>query len=351
MKNRKQVAALLCLLLLFLAMPVSAAETEQTTLPPRFIGVWDLSMVPDSWSPLETRDANQQEILMLTAEPLYRLGSDGAVEAAQAAELPVDVTAEFSGSYGIPELARRGYAFAVELREGTFWEDGKALTVEDWAYTVEMLLEVEKFPLELAGYQAFLRADSHPAQKIVSLMDAGYQSVAEAEDAGIGDFYVDTDHFWGLDTGWRRITDRTRLFDGAIPSGCEEMYVTAAYLYRQYLSDTGSQTMFQSEFVGIPVQAGETYTMNDVGLLVRDNRLILILEEPATASHVALALSGFYPMPQGVDPSAYGTGGNYTSCGPYRIESVGNNEIKLIPNLHWTGETVEFESVSCRVGS
>ena len=351
MKNRKQVAALLCLLLLFLAMPVSAAETEQTTLPPRFIGVWDLSMVPDSWSPLETRDANQQEILMLTAEPLYRLGSDGAVEAAQAAELPVDVTAEFSDSYGIPELARRGYAFAIELREGTFWEDGKKLTVADWAYTIEMLLEVEHFPLELAGYQAFLRGDSHPAQQIISLMDAGFESVAEAKEAGVCDFYVDTTHFWGLDTGWRRTIDRTRLHDRAMPSGCEEMYVTAAYLYRQYLCETGSQTMFQSEFVGIPAEAGVKYTMNDVGLLIRDDRLILILQEPATASHVALALSGLYPVQQGADPAVYGTVGNYTSCGPYRIESVGNNEIKLVPNLHWTGKTMEYESVFCRVGS
>ena len=349
MKKMKRFLTLLCLILMILTLPVSATETA--TLPPRYIGVWQMSGMPDRWSPLEARNGDQEAILSLTAEPLYRLGNDGSVECAQAVELPVDVTAEFSGSYGIPEYAGRGYAFAIELRAGTFWEDGKTLTAADWCYTVEMLLAQEKFPLELALYQAFLRGDTHPAQKIVRLMDAGFESVAEAEAAGVRDFYVDTTYFWGLDTGWRRTTDRTRLFDGAIPSGCEEMYVTAAYLYRQYLSDTGSEKMFQSEFVGIPEEKGEVLTMNDVGLLVRDNRLILILQEPATATHVALALTGLYPMPQGTDAAQYGSAAAYSSCGPYRIESVTDAEIMLVPNEYWTGELVEYETVFCRTGS
>jgi ABC-type transport system substrate-binding protein len=354
MKKMKRFMALLCLLLMILALPVSATEpaaTEMPVLSPRIVGVWNLSGLPDNWNPLEVRNGDQEAILSLTAEPLYRLGYDGSVESAQAAALPVDVTAEFAGTYEIPEYAGRGYAFAIELRAGAFWEDGKALTAADWSYTVEMLLAKEKFPLALANHRAFLRGDTHPAQKIVSLMDAGFDSVAQAQEAGIRDFYVDTTYFWGLDTGWRRTTDRTRLFDAAIPSGCEEMYVTAAYLYRQYLSDTGSENMFQSEFVGIPVESGEALTMDDVGLLVQDNRLILILQEPATATHVALALSGLYPVPQGTDAGQYGSASAYRSCGPYRIESMTNTEIILVPNPHWTGEKAEFETVFCRTGS
>lgn len=354
MRNLKRFVALLCLCLMAVSMPVSATEptaTEDATLPPLIIGIRELSRVPETWNPMEVLDRDQEAILALTSEPLYRLGTDGSVMPVQATELPVDVTAEFAGRYGVPGDAMRGYAFTIELREGTFWDDGKALTADDWRYTIQKQMEQNVFPLEISNYQAYLRGDTGPAEQIVSLQDAGYSSVAEAEEAGIRDFYVETTWFWGLDTGWRRATDRTRLFDAAIPSGCEEMYVTPAYLYREYLGNTGSQTMFQREFVGIPVQYGEPMTMDDVGLFVKDNKLVLILQEPTTATHVALTLCGLYPVPQGTDAENYGTASNYQSCGPYRVDAASDSEITLIPNPHWTGETAEFELVRCAPAS
>lgn len=350
MKKMKRFLALVCLCLMAVSLPVSATETTATeapTLPPLIVGVRELSGIPESWNPLEARDADQEAILALTSEPLYRLGADGVVMPVQAAALPVDVTAEFAGRYGIPGDEVRGYAFAIELREGIFWDDGVALTASDWLYTIEKQMEQNVFPLEISNYQAYLRGDTGPAEQIISLMDAGYGSLEEAEEAGIRDFYVDTTHFWGLDTGWCRATDRTRLFDAAIPSGCEEMYVTPAYLFREYLSSTGSQTMFQSEFVGIPVQNGASMTMDDVGLFVYEDKLVLILQAQTTATHVALALSGLYPVPQGTDAEHYGTAANYHSCGQYRVDSVSDQEIILIPNPHWTGETAEFDWIRC----
>lgn len=353
MKIMKQAIVLLCLLALVL--PVSATEvptevTEPPTLPPLVMGVRTLSEVPENWSPLSQRTTDQNAVLQLTGETLYRV-QEGEVVPQQAAQLPVDVTAEFAGRYYIPQSAAHGYAYAITLREGTFWEDGKSLTLSDWAYTLEKQLELNLFPLEIANYRAYLRGDTAPAEEIVSLMDAGYNSIEEAEAAGIYDFYVDTTLFWGLDTGWRRSTDRTRLFDAAIPSGCEEMYVTPAYLFREFLGKSGSQTMFQSEFVGIPVQSGEKMTIQDVGLFVDSDRLILVLQEPVTVTHLALALADVYPVPRGTDAANYGTASNYLSCGPYRIESATNESILLAPNPHWTGPAAAFEQVLCRAAS
>lgn len=347
MKIMKRIWILLCVLAL--ALPVSATEapteiTEPPTLPPLVVGVRTLTEIPESWDPLEVRSDAQNAILELTGEPLYRI-CDGAVVAAQAAQLPVDVTAEFAGRYHIPAQATRGYAYAITLREGTFWDDGRALTLSDWVYTIEKQLERDQFPLEIANYRAYVRGDTAPAEEIVSLMDAGYGSVEEAEEAGIFDFYVDTTQFWGLDTGWCRSTDRTRLFDEAIPSGCEEMYVTPAYLYREYLGKTGTQTMFQSEFVGIPVQSGEKMTMNDVGLFVDGDRLVIVLQQQTTATHLALILADFYPVPSGTDGAAY------VGCGPYSVAERNENEILLTPNPYWTGEAAAFEQVLCRTAS
>ena len=61
-----------------------------------------------------------------------------------------------------------------------------------------------------------------------------FSSVSQAEAAGYTDFYIDITHFWGMDAGWLRVTDSTPLKDAAIPSGCEEMYLTAEYLYRNF---------------------------------------------------------------------------------------------------------------------
>ena len=351
MKTMKRIWILLCVLALVL--PVSATEvsteiptemTEPPTLPPLVVGVCTLSEIPESWNPLEVRTGDQNAILELLGEPLYRI-CDGAVVSAQASSLPVDVTAEFAGRYHIPAHATRGYAYAITLREGAFWDNGRALTLSDWVYTVEKLLDSDLFPLEIANYRAYARGDTAPAEEIVSLMDAGYNSVEEAEQEGIFDFYVDTTYFWGLDTGWRRSTDRTRLFDEAIPSGCEEMYVTPAYLYREYLGKTGTQTMFQSEFVGIPVRSGEKMTMNDVGLFVDGDRLVIVLQAQTTATHLALVLSDFYPVPSGTN------GNGQFSSGPYSVAEKNENEILLVPNPYWTGEAAEFEQVLCRVAS
>ena len=348
MKQIKRFLALLLSFAVVCAVPVLAAETESNTLPPVYVGVQRLENIPESWNPLEETDADQKAILRLTGETLYRQDETGAVVPAQATELPVDVTAEFAGSYGIPKNARRGYAFSIDIRPDARWEDGKTVNAADWFFTVERLLERGRFPLEIVNYEAFRQGATRPSDQIISLKEAGFGSVAEAEAAGHTDFYIDLEGFWGLTTGWLRITDRTRLQDAAIPSGCEEMYLTAEYLYRNYLSDSGSQKMFQSEFVGIPVALGQQLIMADVGLVAMENRLVLILQEPTTCGYVACALTELVPVRPSGYSDHYGTRDSYVSCGPYRIASVSGAEITLEPNPHWTGAEAEFKNIFCR---
>ena len=345
MKNMKRLFILACALML-LVLPAAATETTPT-LAPRVEGVLELSQIPESWNPLGQLTDDQRAILSLTSETLYRVDGEGQIQPAQAAELPVDVTAQFAGHYGIPSIAVRGYAFAIPLRDGATWDDGRPLSAGDWTYTIELLLKQDQLPLDIANYHAYRQGDTSPAAQIVSLEDAGYKSMEEAQAAGLRDFYVETNVFWGLDAGWLRITDRTRLFDPAIPSGCEEMYVTPAYLFHTHLSNSGDLKYFQKEFVGIPAADGEPMTMADVGLLVWEDQLVLILEERTTPSQLALALSPFYPIQQGAKADRYGTAGYYTGCGPYRIVSANKEEILMVPNSFWSGETADVELVRC----
>lgn len=353
MKNTKRIAILTCVLLMILALPVSATETPGPTLAPRMEGVMELSQMPDNWSPLGQLTDDQRAILSLTSEALYKIDSEGQLQPAQAAALPQDVTAQFAGHYGIPKTAVRGYAFAIPLRDRACWDDGRPLSAGDWVYTIEMLLKRDLLPLDIANYDAYRQGETGPAAQIVSLEDAGYSSLTDAQAAGIRDFYVETNVFWGLDAGWCRVTDRTRLFDPAIPSGCEEMYVTPAYLFQTYLTNSGGLKYFQKQFVGVPAADGEPMTMADVGLLVWEDQLVLVLQDRTTPSQLALALTSFYPVQQGADPDRYGTAGYYTGCGEYRIISANAKEILMVPSAFWTGETadVELELVRFRSAS
>lgn len=348
MKNVKRIFILACVLMA-LILPVSATQSPAATLAPRVEGVLELTQVPENWSPLGQLNDDQRAILSLTSETLYKIDGEGQIQPAQAAELPLDVTAQFAGRFGIPKAAVRGYAFAIPLRSGACWDDGRPLSAGDWAYTVELLLKQDVLPLDIANYHAYRQGETGPAAQIVSLEDAGYKSVEEAQAAGLRDFYVETNVFWGLDAGWLRITDRSRLFDPAIPSGCEEMYVTPAYLFRHHLSNAGDLKHFQKKFVGVPAADGEAMTMADVGVQILEEQLVLILEERTTPSQLALALCGFYPIQQGANPDRYGTAGYYTGCGPYRIVSVTKDEILMVPSAFWTGETadMELELVRC----
>lgn len=335
MKHTKRLVALLLVFAALAAIPVLAAELE-----PIRVGVMTLDEIPEDLNAADA-DPNAAAVLALTGQTLYAVTESGEILPSQAA-LPVDVTAEYAGTYGIPQAAKRGYAFAIDIREDACWEDGKGVSGADWYHTVMLLMEEGRFPLEIANHQAYLRGETKPSDQIISLKEAGFSSAMEAEADGHNDFYIDVTHFWGLDAGWLRITDRSRLEDAAIPSGCEEMYLTAEYLYRTYLGDNGSQSMFQSEFIGIPLVEGEKLTLADVGLTAEENRLVVILQEPAAASYVAAALAELMPVRPGSEA------GSYVSCGPYRIVSAGKDELILEPNPHWTGEPAAYEIIKCR---
>ena len=339
MKNMKMLPVLL-LCILALTLPTVAAEPEASTLPPVYVGVQKLEAIPESWHPLQERTQDEDLILSLTGEPLYRLGDEGTFVPAQAAAMPLDVTAEYAGSFGIPKTARRGYAFAISIRGGACWENGEAVTAKDWYYTAGKLLEQGRFPLELGGYREFVAGGTKPSEKIVSLMEAGFDSAMEAEAAGHSDFYIDVTGFWGLEEGWLRVTDKTPLTDAAMPSGCTEMYLTAEYLYRNYLAQGASQEMFQTEFVGIPVTEGEKLTMEDVGLICKEDTLVIILCQPTAPSYLAMALSGLYVAREA----------DFGSCGPYRVASSTDSELVLEPNPLWTGEQPPYKTIRFHAG-
>lgn len=338
----RRIFPLILVLCLLLPLAVSAEETAPA---PRIEANHTVSALPDRWNPLSTLSEEAALLLRLTAAPLYSLSPDGKdLTPVLAESLPQDVTAEFAGRYGIPADAARGYAFRIGLDPEARWEDGSPVTSRDFVFTFRQLIENKAFPLELAMVQEYYSGAQKGTGDIVSLRDAGFGSVEEAENAGYNLFYVDTGRFWGLDAGWVSVGDYTRLKDSAIPSGVTEMYVSGAYLYDRYLR-TGCETdRFQRQFIGI-CSGTERVTREDIGLIEEEGSLVLILRRPAAAEYVALQLSTLLPVRESIYADNYATSAkSYRSCGPYRILSATEEAILLEPNPYWTGKTQVFRA-------
>lgn len=327
-------AICLMILALLLAQPVFA-ETEAATeaaQPDIVTAIRKMEEIPTDFGIHADVSEALQWLRSLTASPLYAM-TDGSWVPVLAGQLPEDVTAEYAGTYGIPADAGRGYAFCILLNSDARWENGKAITADDVLSSIRARFsneESRKDWLCLSGATAIDKGQTKAGSDIISLKDAGFTSITEAWGAGYKEFFLDIEHFWGLEGGWMSVSDRTRIRDYAMPSHLDEAFVSPAYLYRNYLMDRGEHRRFQTTFVGVSKTPGEAYTMDDLGLIrVDDASFVIILQDPATASTLMQYLEKLTIFPENAQ--------EYLSCGLYRIVSATESEILLEPNPHWWG--------------
>lgn len=342
---------ILMLMLAALLCPLFGYATEvEDTLPADAVGVYEMPVLPGNWSPLSDQTPQKQFLLEMTSDRLYRVDSDGGVQPAMAQALPVDVTAQYAGNvdFGIPTQARRGYVFQLELNPGVCWENGEAVTAQDWVFTLTQYWRAGKLDLALGWVTT--SDQSEQAQTPVSLREAGFSTLSQAQEAGFTDFFVDVGTFWGLSCGWKSVDDRTRLRDYAIPSGLDEYYVTPAYLYETYLAPGRGYERWQADLLGVQMQTATESVENPGILQTEDGKILLLLNQPTTATAVALALTDCFPMPQSQWSDVYGSAASYLACGQYRVESAGVEQILLVRNEAWQGDWQQQqpEQIRCR---
>lgn len=328
------------------APPETQPPAAEATEPEILTAVRYMDTLPGNWSSTAEQTPEKEFLRSLTTAPLYHVNEDG-IEPGFCA-LPEDVTAQFTGTYGIPTDAQRGYAFRICLEE-IFWDDGRAVAAEDLRFSMETLLDEYSW---LAGAREYADGWERETDRVLSLEEAGFASVGEAREAGYNRFYVDMEHFWGLEAGWSGADDRTRVQDYAMPAGLAEMYVTSGYLYERYLAEGMDYDHLQPEFVGISAEPENRMLPEDVGMItVSDRELIVVTAEPMSARSVALKLSELVLLRQELYSESYGTSPeNYCSYGPYRIVSADAAVITLERNEYWTQgyEDSPAQRIECR---
>ena len=84
----------------------------------------------------------------------------------------------------------------------------------------------------------------------------------------------------------------------------------------------------------------------NVGILKTDDyELVLILEEPETASSLSVKLADFYLIREGC---SYRSAPGSASYGPYRVAEVTSEGIRLERNPNWWGKAGAYEQILCR---
>lgn len=350
-----------------------------------------MSTMPSNWNPHTYQDADNAEPLNYITDSLYTMVFNDAIHPregfepfegyviipAMAAAMPVDVTESVKAAhpeFGIPESATSSYAWSVKLRDDLKFDDGTPITAETFVESLKRLLNPDAANFRAAdvyeGSYAIANAKEYAlsGQPTLTSFDS-LGTTYEEYIANGGDpskVAVDMANFWAVTGpdgihGFGYITDDTMVRDPAVKEGEPEDYVSAKYLWDNYLGPDGEYagTGYDTAYAGvveIPYEAG--YDFSNVGLFVSgDNELTFVFRN---------AMEGFFlttyamSTPYLVNLAVYDAnltttdtpGGTAysstfmtsvdTSCsyGPYKIsEFQTDKQMHFVKNENWYGWT------------
>lgn len=345
---------------------------------------------PSTWSPTDWEQSGESNLLGRISTPLYsfRLNADKTDYVRipdAAAELPIDVTAQYAGNekYGVPENATSGRVYEVKLNEKLCWEDGTPVTADDYIYTISQFLNPEmlnfRASLFYEGNTALANArlyynslktgmDYHSINDEWNAPELQWDALVKGDDgcyytADGRPVYVDwnipTEYFYeesvrdwvGEGDGW--ITTDAYALDAYVNDDGYVPLTDEAYNYIQPLFDSWGDgyTMVWVCSYGTPVEPNG-YTMDDVGVIKNDDySLTFFLTKHVDADVFADTLSGnLYCVKKdiyeankkevgGLIKSSYGTSiDTCMSYGPYKMESFQpDKQTVLVKNENWYG--------------
>jgi oligopeptide transport system substrate-binding protein len=327
---------------------------------------------PNTWNAHEWESNEDSYIMDYTTLGLYDFILNDTLDGYEiipemAAENPVDVTGDYAGNdtYGVPADATSGYAFKIALNELATWEDGTPINADTYLYSMEQMLSSEmknyransyySGQLTLANSYSFYMQDQVGAPSYSTIGSAGYDTIADAQAAGITEFYVDMANFWGMaDAGWQSITDETEYVDPAVPDETDpEHAVSGKYLYDSYLAAGAAYESYQGDYIGYVTSVIEETTFDQVGLIkTGDYEITIVLERPITDFYLKYNLSTNWIVYKdlyeagksdfgGLTKTNYGTAvDNYMSFGPYKLTEYQTDKvITMEKNDAWYGYT------------
>ena len=362
--------------------------TDTPEEPASYIYKDSVSTLAGNWNP-HTYQANEDSYVFdFTVSSLYTTVYNDALHPLDgqdpyegyviipemAADFPTDVTAKIKAEhpeFGIPESATEGYAWTVPLRTDLKWDDGTVINAETFVESFKRLLDPK-----LINYRA---ADSYDGTyAIANAMEyslSGQPAFVSFEELGTtyadyiaeghtdDEVYVDMSGFWGVVAankyGFAPITDDTMVRDPAVKEGEDEDYVSAKYLYDNYLAAGAPYEGYATTYLGTveyPYEAG--YSYDNVGLFASgENELTFVFKNAFKGYYLMIysmstnwlieptlydaCLTETQTASGSVWSSNYGTNVETSrSYGPYKMSSYQTDKaMHFVRNENWFGYT------------
>ena len=248
-----------------------------------------------NWDPLSWETNSDSAILDYISSGYYTfvMNSDRtgySVVPEMAADVAQDVTAEYVGSFGVAE-GETGKAWRIPLNQDMTWDDGTKITADDFLYSIKELLNPKTKNRRADSYYAgdFV---VYNAKNYLYSGETSYDLIADTAEnlvAAGNDVYLDMD-FWGIVGApdadgnaapkYVSIADETNYRDAAVEEGKDEDWVSAKYIFDNYLAEGAPYNSYASKYLYTASVAPET-AWDDVGFKVIDDYTIdFILAAP-----------------------------------------------------------------------
>ncbi|MBQ4085004.1 MAG: hypothetical protein IJC54_00340, partial [Clostridia bacterium] len=253
---------------------------------------------PHTW---ETNDDGNIMSMMTMGFYNFVLNSDKtgySIVPEMAADYPVDVTAEYVGTYGVEE-GETAKAWRIALNKDAAWQNGVAIDADDYIYSMQQQLNPKMLnrradsyydgDFSIVGAKAYLYS-AQAGQ--TGYKGMSYASVQEALDAQ-ADLYVDMWGFWGLEgcvdaegnacPQYASIADDTMYRDVAVADeNGAEAWVSGKYLFDTYFAPGMPYESYAPDYV-CESYVIEGASWDEVGLKKIDEYTIdIILEAPVS---------------------------------------------------------------------
>ena len=377
MKFRQSVSLLLVLVLVLALTGCgkkedSSEETGATYTFNDYIG----SSSVQTLSPMEWEYDTENAIMYLTQRGLYDIiysaDSDYELINEMAAAAPVDVTADYAGSYGVPSDASEGYAYKIALREEACWDDGTAINADTYIYSFQQLLDPDQQCYRASTYTqgtyALANANEYFSGGVeyVPYEDPDtYEMNAEFdEDNAYVSLSKVCSGWWGMsfDEAYENYPeywideDGTDYYEELAALVGDETWVKVDSDIEAVLEEIGAfQEGYVEEYCAYE-HILDAVTWDEVGLVKNDDYTItFVFDTPITSTYmlyygftsIPLVKEDLYEVNKqdvgGLVKSTYGTSVDaYASYGPYKISTwQEDKEISLEKNDNWYGYSDE----------
>lgn len=262
---------------------------------------------PHTW---ETSDDNLISGYINSAFYEFKLNPEKngySVAPEMAAAMPVDVTAEYVGSYGVME-GEDAKAWRIALNPAAVWDNGEKITADDYIYSMQQLLNPKMLNRRADSYYdgdfSIVNAKNYLYAGQIAYSPLGDGDAAALLEAGES-VYLDMWGFWGLEgcldadgnacPQYVSVTDEVLYRDVAVEDEtADEAWVSSKYMYDTYLAAGAPYAAYAPDYLlTSSMMAGAPW--DEVGLKKIDDYTIDIILEKRVAEasfYIPYNLSG-----------------------------------------------------------